>query len=175
MAGDYPAGTRNYARVIGRADVEGVALALLAQRLRLARVYLLDPDEEDLRGQLGDPFRRAAARLGVGVAGSAKFGVDTDEYAAVADRVARARVDGVVIGGADWAGGALVKALRAKLGPRVAIMVGDQFDVGGLLDSAGRAAHGVYLATTEALPDAGSLTPAAARFAASFGLAAHRG
>ena len=39
----YPTGTRNYARVIGRADVEGVALALLAQRLRLARVYLLDP------------------------------------------------------------------------------------------------------------------------------------
>ena len=31
----YPTGTRNYARVIGRADVEGVALALLAQRLRL--------------------------------------------------------------------------------------------------------------------------------------------
>ena len=54
-------------------------------------------------------------------------------------------------------------------------MVGEQFDVGGLLDSAGRAAHGVYLATTEALPDAGSLTPAAARFAARFGPAAHRG
>ena len=32
----YPTGTRNYARVIGRADVEGVALALLAQRLRLS-------------------------------------------------------------------------------------------------------------------------------------------
>ena len=138
---DYPTGTRNYARVIGRADVEGVALALLAQRLRLARVYLLDPDDDDLRGLLGDPFRRAAARLGVGVAGSDGFGVDTDEYAAVADRVARARVDGVVIGGTDWMGGALVKALRARLGPRVAIMVGDQFNVGGLIDSAGRAAR----------------------------------
>ena len=80
-----------------------------------------------------------------------------------------------MIGGADWAGGPLVKALRARLGPRVAIMVGDQFDVGGLIDSAGRAAHGVYLATTEALPDAGSLTPAAARFAARFGPAARRG
>jgi ABC-type branched-subunit amino acid transport system substrate-binding protein/streptogramin lyase len=171
----YPTGTRNYARVIGRADVEGVGLALLAQRLRLGRVYLLDPEDGDLRGELGHPFRRAAARLGVGVAGSDDFGVDSDEYAAVARRVARARVDGVVIGGADWVGGALVKALRARLGPRVAIMVGDQFDVGGLLDDAGRAAHGVYLATTEALPDAGSLTPAAARFAASFGAAARRG
>ena len=39
----------------------------------------------------------------------------------------------------------------------------------------GARAHGVYLATTEALPDAGSLTPAGARFAARFGTAAHRG
>ncbi len=72
----YPTGTRNYARVIGRADVEGVALALLAQRLRLARVYLLDPDDDDLRASSADPFRRAAARLGVGIAGSDDFGVD---------------------------------------------------------------------------------------------------
>ena len=80
-----------------------------------------------------------------------------------------------MIGGADPAGGALVKALRARLGPRVAIMVGDQFDVGGLIHGAGLAARGVYLATVEALPDAGSLTPAGARFAASFGTAARRG
>jgi ABC-type branched-subunit amino acid transport system substrate-binding protein/streptogramin lyase/predicted Ser/Thr protein kinase len=171
----YPTGTRNYARVIGRADVQGVALALLAQRLRLARVYVLDPDDDDLRGLIGAGFRRAAARLGVGVAGSEDFGVETDRYAAVARRVARARADGVVIGGADLVGASLVKALRARLGPRVAIMVGDQFYVDDLLDSAGRAARGVYLATPEALPDAGSLTPAAARFAASFGTAARRG
>jgi ABC-type branched-subunit amino acid transport system substrate-binding protein/streptogramin lyase len=170
----YPTGTRNYARVIGRADVEGVALALLAQRLRLARVYLLDPRDET-PGQLVDSFRRAATRLGVGIAGSERFGIDAHEYAAIADRVARARVDGVVIGGSDWVGGPLVKALRARLGPRVAIMVGDEFSVPGLLDSAGRAAHGVHVATTKAMPDAGSLTPAAARFAARFGTAAHRG
>ena len=171
----YPTGTRNYARVIGRADVEGVALALLAQRLRLARVYLLDPRRDD-QGQLGrsvPPRGRAARRRRS--SGRTTSASTRDEYAAVADRVARARVDGVVIGGADSAGGPLVKALRARLGPRVAIMVGDEFYVGGLIDSAGRAAHGVYLATTEALPDAGSLTPAAARFAARFGPAAHRG
>jgi branched-chain amino acid transport system substrate-binding protein len=172
----YPTGTRNYARVIGRADVEGVALALLAQRLRLGRVYLLSPrDEEDLRAQLADPFRRAAARLGVGIAGSDDFGIDAREYATLAGRVARARVDGVVIGGYDPAGGPLVKALRARLGSHVAIMVGDGFYVDRLIHSAGRAAHGVYLATTEALPDAGSLTPHAARFAALLGPAAHRG
>ena len=89
--------------------------------------------------------------------------------------MARARVDGIVIGGGDETGGPLVKALRARLGPHVAIMFGDQVYVDRLIHSAGRAAHGVYLATTEALPDAGSLTPAAARFAALFGPAARRG
>jgi hypothetical protein len=89
--------------------------------------------------------------------------------------MARARVDGIVIGGGDWTGGPLLKALRARLGPGVAIMVGDQVYVDDLIHGAGRAAHGVYLATTEALPDAGSLTPAGARFAALFGPAAHRG
>ena len=61
----YPTGARNYARVIGRADVEGVALALLAQRLRLARVYLLDPDDRvdgvDQRDRVG---AAALGRLG---------------------------------------------------------------------------------------------------------------
>jgi branched-chain amino acid transport system substrate-binding protein len=170
----YPTGTRNYARVIGRADVEGGALALLAQRLRRARVYLLDPRDET-PGHLVRSFHRAATRLGVGIAGSEDFGIDARKYAALAGRVAHARADGVVIGGTDSAGGPLVKALRARLGPRVAIMVGDEFYVPPLIESAGRAAHGVYLATTEALPDAGSLTPAAARFAARFGSAAHGG
>jgi ABC-type branched-subunit amino acid transport system substrate-binding protein/streptogramin lyase/predicted Ser/Thr protein kinase len=170
----YPTGTRNYARVIGRADVEGVALALLARRLRLGRVYLLDPSDDDLRGHLADPFGRAAARLGVGIAGAEDFGIDAHEYASIAGRVMRARADAVVIGGVDETGGPLIKALRARLGPRVAIMVGDEFFVDGLLHSAGRAAHGVYLATSEAVPDAGSLTSAGTRFAALFGTAAHR-
>jgi ABC-type branched-subunit amino acid transport system substrate-binding protein len=54
-------------------------------------------------------------------------------------------------------------------------MVSDQFNVGDLLDGAGRAARGVHLATTEAMPDAASLTPAGARFAARFGTAARKG
>ena len=176
LDGYYPTGARSYARVIGRADVEGVGLALLAQRLRLERVYLLDPSDTDFRAELAVPFRRVAARLGVGVAGAEDFGTDEHAYAGLAARVARARANGVVIGGNDAAGGPLVKALRARLGPRVAIMVGDQFYVPDLLNSAGRAAaEGVYVATTEALPDAGSLTPAGTRFTARFGTAAHRG
>jgi ABC-type branched-subunit amino acid transport system substrate-binding protein len=172
----YPVGTRNYVRVVGRADVEGVALALLAQRLRLSRVYVLDTRDEDLRGKIAEAFRRAAARLGVGITGSDAFDGDPKRSAALADRIARARPDGVLVAGAGFPGGVeMIKALRTRLGSGVAIMVGDQFGVDDLLDVVGRAARGVYLATSEALPDAGSLTPAGARFAMGFGTAARRG
>ena len=61
----YPTATRNYARVIGRADVEGVGLALLAQRLRLGRVYLLGlvgDGDWDEAGRSVPPRRREARR-----------------------------------------------------------------------------------------------------------------
>jgi ABC-type branched-subunit amino acid transport system substrate-binding protein len=87
--------------------------------------------------------------------------------------VARARPDGVVIDGSEFSGGAtLIAALRRRLGARVAILVSDQFDVSQLLKTAGPGARGVYVATTEALPERTSLTPAGARFVASFGTAA---
>ena len=172
----YPTGVRNYVRVIAGADVEGVAHALLARDLRLSRVYLLAAIETDSRARITVPFRRAAARLHVGLAGSDRYGVDPKAYAALTERVARSRADGVVIDGSVGSGGgALIKALRARLGPRVAIMVSDQFYVGDLLDSAGSAAHGVYLAVSESFPDAMSLTARATRFATSFGSAARRG
>jgi branched-chain amino acid transport system substrate-binding protein len=171
----YPRGTRNYARVIGRADVEGVAHALHARQLELSRVYLLEAGQADSRAGITGPFRRAARRLGVGIAGSGTYEADARTHAALAARIAAARPDGVVIDGSSFAGGAqLIKALRIRLGPRAAIMVGDLFLIPDVLRTAGRDAHGVYVATTEALPVAGALTPTGARFVASFGNAAYR-
>jgi ABC-type branched-subunit amino acid transport system substrate-binding protein/streptogramin lyase len=171
----YPTGERNYFRVIGRADVEGVAHALHARRLKLSRVYLLEAGQVDPRARITGPFRRAALALGVGIAGSGSYEADPSSHAALAARVAAARPDGVVIDGSNFTGGAvLIKALRARLGPRAAIMVGDLLSVADVLHAAGRKARGVYVATTEALPVAESLTPAGARFVASFGNAAYR-
>jgi hypothetical protein len=172
----YPTGVRNYARVIPRADVQGAALALFAQRLRLRRVYLLSSPQADSMASITAPFRRTAQRLHVGIAGAGSYPVETRGHAAVADAAARARPDGIVIdGGLYTGGGELIRALRARLGADVAILVGDQFAVPDVLKIAGRSAHGVHVARSEALPDAGSLTVAGARFAEHFGTAARRG
>ena len=50
-------------------DLQGAAHAVLAKRLGLERVYLLSERSSFWDGLLTDPFRRAARRLGVGVAG----------------------------------------------------------------------------------------------------------
>jgi YVTN family beta-propeller protein len=169
----YPTGTRNFQRVIARDDLQGVALAMLAQRLGLKGVYLIHAP-----GIGGDvswtrPFRRVASRLGVVVAGSEVL-TDGKSDRAIADRVARSGAEGVLIGAETYFGGAsLLKALRARLGPRVTIMAGDAFaQIPDLLELAGRAAHGMYVATSELLPDPGSLTPAGERFTRDFGAAA---
>ena len=123
----YPTGERNFVRVIvARQDLQGVALAMLAKQLGLRRVYLLH-DAPDGIGNVvwTDPFRRAAARLGVGIAGDGAPRRRTD-YAALADTVARSGADGVLIGTVARDGG-LLKALRARLGRRATIMAGDGF------------------------------------------------
>ena len=168
----YPTGVRSFLRVIGRADQEGVASALLAKQLGLRRVYLLYSDFEDGDVKWTGPFRRTAERLGIEIAGE-KEASDDSIYDAVVRRVARADVDGVMLGGAV---GTLVERLRKRLGPRVALIGGSGYAyIPDLLDEIGRAAHGMYVATTEVTADGPGMTPAAKRFAAELGPTAHGG
>jgi ABC-type branched-subunit amino acid transport system substrate-binding protein/DNA-binding beta-propeller fold protein YncE len=171
----YPTGTRNFLRVIARDDLQGVALAVLAKRLGLDGVYLFhDPGVGGNVSWTG-PFRRVATRLGVRVAGSAAFDREAESYDALADKVARSGAEGVLIGGEVWYGGdRLLRALRARLGARAAIMAGDGFAaIPDVLELAGRAAQGLYVATSELPPDALDLTPAGEGFTRDFGAAAH--
>lgn len=156
----YPTGVRNYVRVTGAADVDGAAGAVLANQLRLRRVYVLR-GTEGLGETTTTPFKRAARRLGITIAGSAQWRPDADGYAALAARVAAARPDGVFIGDAlGLNGGEIVKALRARLGTEVVLIAGDAFQPPSfLLETAGQAAAGMYTTATavahEGLSDAG--------------------
>jgi YVTN family beta-propeller protein len=169
----YPTGERNYARVVGREDHAGVALAILSRRLGLKNVYVA---YGDAGGDVSwtDPFRRAAAKLGVEIAG-VKVLADESNFRAFAGTIARSGADGVMIGSARGSGTALVKAVRARLGKRITIMSADAFadDVPDVLAQAGPAARGLYLATPQLPADGADLTPAASRFVAEFGTAAH--
>ena len=167
----YPTGVRNFLRLVAREDQQGVAAAQLAEQLGLRSVYLLYDPMVSGAAHWTEPFRRVASKLGVRVAGSDPFDPNADSYRALADRVARARADGVLIGGKVADGGdKLLKALRARLGPRATIMAAEGFTpIPDVLERAGRAAHGLYVTTPVLPPDALHLTPAQDRFIRDLG------
>jgi branched-chain amino acid transport system substrate-binding protein len=164
----YPTGVRNYVRVTGAADLDGAAGAVLADELRLRRVYVLRST-----GGIGDgtttPFRRAARRLGITIAGSEIWDPEASSYRSLAERVALARADGVFVGDVLVANGAaVVKALRARLGSEVVLIAGDAFmPPEGLLAAAGRAAIGMYVTTTAVAHE--GLSAAGRQFVRKFG------
>jgi ABC-type branched-subunit amino acid transport system substrate-binding protein/streptogramin lyase/tRNA A-37 threonylcarbamoyl transferase component Bud32 len=172
----YPTGTRNFFRVIARDDLMGTALALHAQQLGLRNVYLLHDSAPFSRANVTDPFRSAADRLDIGIAGEQPFDVEARHYGRLAAQVARSDPDGVVIGGSVHLGGdRLLSTLRKHLGSAPVIMVDENFGwVDSILNDAGRAARGIYLATTDVMPDA-RRTPAGERFATDFGPSAYAG
>ncbi|HET6624688.1 MAG TPA: ABC transporter substrate-binding protein [Gaiellaceae bacterium] len=155
----YPTGVRNFFRVSGSSDLDGAAGATLADELELDRVYVLSSD--GLGEETATPFRQAAKRLGITIAGSAGWDSSSSDYRALAARVATARPDGVYIGDGLFAnGGEVVKALRARLGRKVVLIAGDSFQpTEELLAAAGPAAIGMYVTTTaiahEGLSDEG--------------------
>jgi branched-chain amino acid transport system substrate-binding protein len=163
----YPTGVRNYFRVIAYDTLQGTAHALLAKRLGLTSVYVLNGDD-DYGAPLAQEFTTASRRLGVEIAGSGSWDPRAGSYAHLADRVARSRADGVFLGGFLFLnGGEVAKALRARLGRKVVLMASDGFSpVPDLLEILGRDALGMYVSSTWAAP--GPLGRAGQRFVREF-------
>ena len=97
---------------------------------------------------LADPFRNAAKRLGVRIAGSATYDPAAESYAAIVDRVAsaRARTASCSAGDPFNGGDKVVKALRDRFGKRLTIMGSFDFAfVPDVLEIVGPAARGMYV------------------------------
>jgi ABC-type branched-subunit amino acid transport system substrate-binding protein/DNA-binding beta-propeller fold protein YncE len=167
----YPTGVRSFFRVVPREDLQGVAQALMAQRLGLRRVFVVAERGSDWKTIHADAFSRAATRLGLQVVGSAGFDAEAASYARLASRVADARPDGVFLGGQWFAGGdRVLRALRARLGARIPIMATDQFiPIPDMLEHVGPAARGLYVSATDVPAAAREPSPALLRFARDFG------
>jgi ABC-type branched-subunit amino acid transport system substrate-binding protein len=168
----YPTGTRNYVRVLPGDDVHGAAHALLAKQLGLKSVYLVRDNYSPFwKGLLTDPFRYAARRLDVRIAGSATFGADAETYDRLASAIARSGADGVVLGADPLTyGDELLKALRARLGTRVTILAGFYFAFAPeVLELVGPAARGLYVNAPDLTRAELELSPAAERFIEDFG------
>lgn len=141
----YPSGHRNYARVIAPDDVQASANAVLARKLRVRRVYLLD-DGGSYGMTMASVFERTARKIRLAVVGRDSWDEDTNRYASLAARIARTRADGVFVAGALRANGvALLTDLRSRLGPTVQIMAPDGFDPQETSTSSGTAAEGMTL------------------------------
>jgi DNA-binding SARP family transcriptional activator/ABC-type branched-subunit amino acid transport system substrate-binding protein len=147
----YPTGRRNFVRIVAPDDVQGAAQAILARQLGVNRLFVLSDGSTYARILLAG-IRRAGAVHVVGIGGWTPNAVH---------RVEQNGADGVILAGYGGpAASRLIRALRAGLGKRVPLIVGDGFlTVSALLQSAGRAANGMYVTFAgrpdERLPAAG--------------------
>lgn len=156
----YPTGKRNFLRVFPTEDSGSAANAILAKRLGLRRVYVLHDGDE----QFGLPgaifFRRAARRLGVGIAGFRAWDPHSTDLNTLARSVATSHPDGVFLGGGLYSfGGALIGDLRFQLGDDVPILAPSFLPLSALFEAAGDPATGTYVSllglTLDRLPPAG--------------------
>jgi DNA-binding SARP family transcriptional activator/ABC-type branched-subunit amino acid transport system substrate-binding protein len=167
-----PTGTRSLVRVIPADDVQAAADAMLAQRLGLRRVFLLEQrlvrrERNSYAIGLTSAFRRAAQRLGVTIAGSDDWTLDPSSYAGLARRIKRSRANGVFLGGGQTDNDTLLlNDLRAELGENVQILAPESFASPQLAAAVGPAGEGMTVSTPGVPPDA--LTGPGARFVSRF-------
>src|SRR5262249_24101872 len=116
----YPGGRRNFLRVVPADDQQVGALALVAKRRAGAPVYVPADGDDEFARALAIQFQRAAGRLALPVAGRASWNPAARSQRRLAERVAGAHPAAVFLGGRiDTGGPAVVRALRARLGPEV--------------------------------------------------------
>jgi ABC-type branched-subunit amino acid transport system substrate-binding protein/streptogramin lyase len=157
----YPRGVRHFARVVAADDVQGAAAVLMARRLDVARLYVLD-DGDPYGVGLAETVQRTAGRLGVEVVGSGRWDFRQPRYRGLAGRIERSGADGVFLGGYSFNNGAaLLRDLRAALGPRIPILAPDGFsEFRDIIEKAGADAEGLFASVASFPP---SRVPASGR------------
>lgn len=143
----YPSGMRSYFRLATPNRFEGTALVELARRLGHDRVFLLTVREEDYGPLFRDALLRYAGRVGVRIVGSAALDRDAETFGPLVRRIAASGPEAVVIDGIlTETTGALIRELRATLGPDVTLAAPDAFNLPeDLREVAGEAAEGMYV------------------------------
>lgn len=160
----YPSGKRSFARLLPADDVQAVAAALLARRLGVHRMYLLD-DKESYGISLAAGFSRAARRLSVHVVGRGSWNPTAASFAGLGAAVKRSHAEGVYLAGGECQHcDKLIKTMRTAVGSKGLIVVGDGFVLTDFLTRSGNGLYGTLLG----LP-AAKLGPAGRAIARRFG------
>jgi branched-chain amino acid transport system substrate-binding protein len=161
--GFYPSGERNFVRVAAANHLQAVADAQLVKELGARQLFVLSDDD------FGADVKTAARNLGLEIVGSAGWDPEARNFDRLARRIALTRPDAVFVGSFLYPnGGALVRELRARLGPKATLIASDYFfPVPYLIETAGPAARGMYLSSGDGLPN-GELPPAGKQFLEKF-------
>jgi branched-chain amino acid transport system substrate-binding protein len=147
----YPAGTRNYARVVAHDAYQGAAVAQYAQSIGIESVYVLN-DREAYGLGVAQNFQNAAESLGLKVSGFAAWDPKASSYEALFRKIKQSGAQAVFLGGLICEnGGQVIKDKVAVLGPNAAtpeegvvLLMPDGFTTQATIDEAGKAARGAF-------------------------------
>jgi branched-chain amino acid transport system substrate-binding protein len=142
----YPTGKRNYARVVANDAYQGAADALLAQKLGVKKLYILN-DKEAYGLGVASNVRNAAKKLGISVIGFEAYDPKASSYTALASKIKNKGATGVFIGGLICEnGGKLIKDLRSTIGSGFKLLTPDGFTpISADVQGAGTAAEGEFV------------------------------
>jgi len=136
----YPAGTRNYARVVAHDAYQGAAMAEFAQSQGVKNVYILN-DKEAYGLGVATNFRGAAESLGIKIAGFAAWDPKASNYEALMRKIGASGADALFLGGLiDENGAQVIKDKVAVLGPndgKVKLLMPDGFTTQQTIDESG--------------------------------------
>jgi branched-chain amino acid transport system substrate-binding protein len=136
----YPAGTRNYARVVAHDAYQGAAVAEFAQAQGIKSVYILN-DKEAYGLGVATNFKGAAESLGIKIAGFAAWDPKASNYEALMRKIGSSGADALFLGGLiDENGAQVIKDKVAVLGPndgKVKLLMPDGFTTQQTIDEAG--------------------------------------
>lgn len=145
----YPTGVRHFVRIAAHDRLQAIGQTELIRSLGRRRLFVVSPRGE---GPYGPEFpatlQQAARRLGLRVAGTARYDAETLDHTALVAKIAKTKPDAVAVVDIMLPGsGALLRQLREALGPDVALVVPDGF--AGMIEDfhrlAGPAASSVYV------------------------------
>ncbi len=171
----YPAGIRNYARVVTADDVQGkVDANFMSSKLGVKTVYILD--DQQLYGKgIADVFEATAKQLGMTVLGHEGIDTKAADYKALMQKISTSNngqpPDGIFVGMViDSNAAQLLKDKVAIMGDntKVKFMGPDGIQTQAMIDGAGKdIAEGIYASVAGlAFPD--NLTPAGKKFVADY-------
>jgi branched-chain amino acid transport system substrate-binding protein len=144
----YPSGTRNYARVVAHDAYQGAAVAEFMQAQGVKSVYILN-DKEAYGLGVATTTRKAAASLGIKIAGFEAWDPKATSYTSQFQKIKATGADAVFLGGLiDENGAQVIKDKVAVLGPNdgaVKLLAPDGFTTQATIDESGPASKGMFM------------------------------